>query len=253
MSADAIVTRDLKEYEVGGGQTIAIAQVETVGQGLDDRRDELMEAMARARERHGYALYALMVTDILAKDTDLYVSGDAGPLEQAFGPRRDDGVIPLPGVMSRKKQVAPKGPCRVVNLGSVGLHGPQKAEEPQGTGRRTRRRLPEDQDRHQGGEGRAARAPRRPPRARRSTRSRKKTPIVKRIPVVVGAGVAALVATKVVRGRSAAKPARDLIPPLIPAPAVLDVRPGEPVPLAGAGGLRARYGRARRRATGSRS
>ena len=31
----------------------------------------------------------------------------------------------------------------------------------------------------------------------------KKTPLVKRIPVVVGAGVAALVATKVVRGRSA--------------------------------------------------
>jgi len=34
----------------------------------------------------------------------------------------------------------------------------------------------------------------------------KKTPIVKRIPVVVGAGVAALVATKVVRGRSSGDP-----------------------------------------------
>jgi len=82
--------------------------VETVGQGLGDRRAELMEAMARARERHGYALYALMVTDILAKDTDLYVSGDPSPLEQAFGAEARDSVIPLPGVMSRKKQVAPK-------------------------------------------------------------------------------------------------------------------------------------------------
>ena len=43
--------------------------------------------MREARERSGYALYALMVTDILAKDTDLYVSGDAGPLETAFGER----------------------------------------------------------------------------------------------------------------------------------------------------------------------
>ena len=34
----------------------------------------------------------------------------------------------------------------------------------------------------------------------------KKTPIVKRIPVVVGAGVAALVATKVVKGRSGGQP-----------------------------------------------
>ena len=106
--ADAIVTRDAKEYEVDGGHTIAIAQVETVGQGLGERREELLEAMREARERRGYALFALMVTDILAKDTELYVSGDAGPLEQAFGVDARDGVIPLPGVMSRKKQVAPK-------------------------------------------------------------------------------------------------------------------------------------------------
>jgi manganese-dependent inorganic pyrophosphatase len=106
--AEAIVARDAKEYEVSSGQTIAIAQVETVGQGLDDRHDELMQAMAAARERRGHALYALMVTDILAKDTELYVSGDAGPLEAAFGTEAHDGVIPLPGVMSRKKQVAPK-------------------------------------------------------------------------------------------------------------------------------------------------
>jgi manganese-dependent inorganic pyrophosphatase len=107
VAADQIVSRDLKEYEVGGGQ-IAIAQVETVGAGLDGRHDELMEAMQRVRERNGYGLYALMVTDILAKDTDLYVSGDAGPLETAFGVEATGGVIPLPGVMSRKKQVAPK-------------------------------------------------------------------------------------------------------------------------------------------------
>ena len=34
----------------------------------------------------------------------------------------------------------------------------------------------------------------------------KKTPIVKRIPVVVGAGVAALVATKVVKSRGSGEP-----------------------------------------------
>jgi manganese-dependent inorganic pyrophosphatase len=106
--AEAIVTRDTKEYEIDGGHTIAIAQVETVGEGLGARHDELLEAMRAARERRGYALYALMVTDILAKDTELYVSGDTGPLELAFGRPARDGVIALPGVMSRKKQVAPK-------------------------------------------------------------------------------------------------------------------------------------------------
>ena len=104
VSADAILTRDAKEYEVDGGHTIAIAQVETVGQGLGERRGELLAAMRETRERRGYGLFALMVTDILAKDTELYVAGDVGPLEQAFGIEAHDGVIPLPGVMSRKNK-----------------------------------------------------------------------------------------------------------------------------------------------------
>src|SRR5689334_21138086 len=108
VTAEANVTRDAKEYEVGSGDTIAIGKVETFRQGLAERRDELFEAMRAARSRNDYALYALMVTDIVAKDTDLYVCGDAGPLEIAFGAPARDGVIPLPGVMSRKKQVAPK-------------------------------------------------------------------------------------------------------------------------------------------------
>jgi manganese-dependent inorganic pyrophosphatase len=106
--AEQIVTRDAKVYEAGAGQTVAIAQVETVGQRLDARHDELLGALEGARERHDHALFALMVTDILAKDTDLYVSGETGPLEHAFGRPVRDGVIALPGVMSRKKQVAPK-------------------------------------------------------------------------------------------------------------------------------------------------
>jgi manganese-dependent inorganic pyrophosphatase len=106
--ADEIVARDAKHYEVGPSQTISIAQIETVGQSLLERKDELLEALAAERRRDGHVLAALMVTDILAKGTDLLVSGDVGPLERAFDRRADDGVLELPGVMSRKKQVAPK-------------------------------------------------------------------------------------------------------------------------------------------------
>ena len=53
--------------------------------------------MEAARERRGYVLYALMVTDILAKGTTLLVAGDPAPLERAFGEAADDGVIDLPG------------------------------------------------------------------------------------------------------------------------------------------------------------
>jgi manganese-dependent inorganic pyrophosphatase len=50
---------------------------------------------------------ALMVTDILSKGSKLYVSGERPAIERAFG-RTADGVVDLPGVMSRKKQVAPR-------------------------------------------------------------------------------------------------------------------------------------------------
>src|SRR3954469_13083893 len=106
--ADAIVGRDAKEYEAGAGQTLSIAQVETVGQGLKERRGELLDALDAERRRSGHALVALIVTDILRKGSELYVSGDLAPVERAFGSTAEDRVLDLPGVMSRKKQVAPK-------------------------------------------------------------------------------------------------------------------------------------------------
>jgi manganese-dependent inorganic pyrophosphatase len=105
-SAEDLVGRDAKEYEVGPG-TVSIAQVETVGQALDGRTDELLEALGRVHERNGNALTALMVTDILDRDTELLVVGETAPVERAFECEVQDGVAHLPGVMSRKKQVAP--------------------------------------------------------------------------------------------------------------------------------------------------
>ena len=105
--AEEIVKRDAKEYEAGGG-TLAIAQVETVGQRLEERAPELVAELAALRERRGYAVAALMVTDIMGHSTELYASGDRAALERAFGKHDGDVAISLPGVMSRKKQVAPR-------------------------------------------------------------------------------------------------------------------------------------------------
>src|SRR3954454_11835058 len=104
-SAEQIATRDVKEYTVHGG-TIAIGQVETVGETLLERRDELLDATRSYCESHGHLLCALMVTDILSKGTHLLVAGENAPVDRAFGKPPHDGVVELPGVMSRKKQVA---------------------------------------------------------------------------------------------------------------------------------------------------
>ena len=61
----------------------------------------------RITAQRGYAVYALMVTDIVRGGTELLVAGDPTPVERSMGVRERDGVLDLPGVMSRKKQVAP--------------------------------------------------------------------------------------------------------------------------------------------------
>jgi manganese-dependent inorganic pyrophosphatase len=108
LSAEEIVTRDAKRYQVRGGQEICIAQVEVVGDGLRERTDELLAALRREREDRELALYALMVTDVVDKGTEMLVAGDVGAVARSFGVEPSDSVIHLPGVMSRKKEVAPR-------------------------------------------------------------------------------------------------------------------------------------------------
>ncbi|MBV9714908.1 MAG: putative manganese-dependent inorganic diphosphatase [Solirubrobacterales bacterium] len=107
VSAEEIISRDAKRYHAAGGE-ICIAQIEVVGESLRDRKRELLDALVAARSAQGLHLYALMVTDVLSKGTDLLVAGDTLGAARAFGATPTDGEIGLPGVMSRKKEVAPK-------------------------------------------------------------------------------------------------------------------------------------------------
>jgi manganese-dependent inorganic pyrophosphatase len=108
VSAEEIISRDAKQYQVSSGHTICVAQVEVVGSALLERKAELLDAMHRAREGRELHLYALMVTDVLTKGTDLLVAGDVAGVARAFGVQAHDSQLELPGVMSRKKEVAPK-------------------------------------------------------------------------------------------------------------------------------------------------
>jgi manganese-dependent inorganic pyrophosphatase len=108
LSAAEIISRDAKQYHASSGHQICIAQIEVVGKSLLDRREELIAAMRKARESRELQLYALMVTDVMTKGTDLLVAGDVRSVARAFGVQAQDGQIELPGVMSRKKEVAPK-------------------------------------------------------------------------------------------------------------------------------------------------
>ena len=107
LSADEIVNRDAKEYGTSSGDRVSVSQIETVGTGLLERKDEMLEALKKLRDENDYLFSALMVTDITEGGTQLLCVGDCSPVHQAFEARTQNGVIDLPGVMSRKKQVAP--------------------------------------------------------------------------------------------------------------------------------------------------
>ena len=109
VSADEIVTRDAKRTRSAAGTTICIAQIEVVGKALLDRKDELLEAMRRERENKELALYALMVTDVLEQGNRAARRGRRRRASRAASASKPhDSTIELPGVMSRKKEVAPK-------------------------------------------------------------------------------------------------------------------------------------------------
>ena len=106
LSAREIVGRDAKEYGTSSGNKVSVSQVEIVGSGLLERKDELIDALEDLQGENEYLFSALMVTDIIEGGTQLVRRGLL-PVQQAFDSQTQNGVIDLPGVMSRKKQVAP--------------------------------------------------------------------------------------------------------------------------------------------------
>ena len=108
LSGEEIVNRDAKEYGTSSGDRVSVSQIETVGTGLLERKSELLDSLEELRQKNGYLFTALMVTDIIGQGTELLCTGECDNVERVFDARAEDGVIDLPGVMSRKKQVAPK-------------------------------------------------------------------------------------------------------------------------------------------------
>lgn len=105
-SAEAVVRTDVKEYRVGD-VSAAIAQYETVDLSRIDRHaEEIMGQMHNLLDSRGYDLVLLMATDIVQEGSRVYAVGKTRLAERALGASFDSGSAWLPGVLSRKKQVA---------------------------------------------------------------------------------------------------------------------------------------------------
>lgn len=103
-----LVEEDFKEFSLAGNH-VGIGQVETVDvDPILTRRQEFFNELRRVREKKGLLQVILLVTDITKKGSYVWFVGDRRDLlEQALGGKLIDGVMYVPGCMSRKKQVVP--------------------------------------------------------------------------------------------------------------------------------------------------
>ncbi len=109
MGVEELVGADAKEFQLDDN-TILIAQHETVDLPVVmEREQEIREYMRKLAKDKGYETVVLMVTDILAEGTQLLAEGNRKIVNRAFGIEctGKDGTW-MPGVLSRKKQVAAK-------------------------------------------------------------------------------------------------------------------------------------------------
>ena len=103
-----LIDLDAKSFPMGGAN-LRIAQVNVVDpEELLARREALEESMRDANSENGYDTFVFVITNILTSVSTVLVVGDyKDKVAQAFNSNYTDGLLTLPGVVSRKKQVVP--------------------------------------------------------------------------------------------------------------------------------------------------
>ena len=106
--AEKLAHNDTKEFEAGG-KTFSCGQISVMDvEPINANKANIMKALEDTKAEKKYEASYLMVTNILTEDTYLwFTEGAKDAAEKAFGKKAENGMIYLPKVMSRKKQVAP--------------------------------------------------------------------------------------------------------------------------------------------------
>jgi len=105
-SAAAVVGADAKEFRVGD-RTVLVAQYETVDlDAVMGHADEIRAVMQERCAAHGLEAVVLMATDIMREGSQILAVGNTRLVERALSITLRDGSAWMPGVLSRKKQIA---------------------------------------------------------------------------------------------------------------------------------------------------
>jgi manganese-dependent inorganic pyrophosphatase len=115
-SAAAVLGTDAKEFHAGDA-VVLVAQHETVdSDSVMTHRDAIVAEMEILLSARGFDAVVLMVTDILREGSEILAVGNTRSIERSLGISLAGGSAWMPGVLSRKKQVA----ARLVDAASRG-------------------------------------------------------------------------------------------------------------------------------------
>jgi manganese-dependent inorganic pyrophosphatase len=109
MSNTEIIKSDFKDFDFKTGK-FGIGQVETVDLGeFAGREDGLISELNKIKNENGYHSVILFLTDIIKEGSLFLVATvDEVKVEKALGEKLENNKVFIPGILSRKKQVAPK-------------------------------------------------------------------------------------------------------------------------------------------------
>lgn len=107
LPVDKLVGADSKEFQLGDA-TVLIAQHETVDlPAVMEREDEIRTYMRKLKDDNGYEFVLFMVTDIMAEGSQFLCEGNRRVVDRVFNIKcTGSGGTWMPGILSRKKQVA---------------------------------------------------------------------------------------------------------------------------------------------------
>lgn len=109
MSAAEVLAMDYKDFDFGG-QNFRISSIETTEPKFTlDRLEEFRTTAEELKTQDNLAGVYAFVVDILKSEATLFCTAGAEEFaEKAFSAKFENGLMHLPGVVSRKKQIVPK-------------------------------------------------------------------------------------------------------------------------------------------------
>ena len=103
---EQMVAKDIKCFNIAG-KDLYIGQYETVdGAAALEQLDAIRKAMEAYRVEHEGAGLVLLITDILEEGSQVLMCGDTAVAQKGLGIEDKPEGVWMPGVLSRKKQVA---------------------------------------------------------------------------------------------------------------------------------------------------